>query len=87
MVDLLLYTRQGCCLCEGLEEKLRALEPAPRLRLVDVDTDPALQARYGLEVPVLLHCTPAGARPLPRVPPRLAEAQLARWLAGHGVVP
>jgi hypothetical protein len=82
--DLLLYTRQGCCLCEGLEEKLRALDPAPSLRVVDVDDDPALQARYGLEVPVLLHC-PAGAeaRPLPRVPPRLQGAQLRHWLARH----
>ena len=24
-MTLLLFTRQGCCLCEGLEEKLRAL--------------------------------------------------------------
>jgi len=50
---LRLYTRAGCCLCEGLEERLRALDPPPLLELVDVDGDPALQARYGLRVPVL----------------------------------
>jgi hypothetical protein len=81
---LLLYSRRGCCLCEGLEAKLRALDPAPALRVVDVDDDPALQARYGLEVPVLLHCPPgAPSRPLPRVPPRLQGAQLQHWLARH----
>jgi hypothetical protein len=53
MPVLILYTRAGCCLCEGLEERLRELLPADSLRLVDVDGDPALQARYGLSVPVL----------------------------------
>ena len=84
-VELLLYTRRGCCLCEGLEEKLRQLEPAPALRLIDVDADPELQARYGLEVPVLVHRSAAGDRPLPRVSPRLSGAALARWLAGQGL--
>ena len=51
--QLLLFIRQGCCLCEGLEEKLRALNPPPPIQLLDVDAHPALQARYGLEVPVL----------------------------------
>ena len=84
MVALRLYTRSGCCLCEGLEERLRALDPAPVLELVDVDGDPALQARYGLEVPVLLLRSSAGDRELPRVPPRLAGAGLQVWLQKHG---
>ena len=50
---LRLYTRIGCCLCEGLEERLRALDQPPILELLDVDGDPDLQARYGLRVPVL----------------------------------
>ncbi|MFM7360331.1 MAG: glutaredoxin family protein [Cyanobium sp.] len=84
---LVLYTRAGCCLCEGLEERLRALEPPPALTLVDVDQDPALQARYGLEVPVLaLPAAPGEGepRPLPRVSPRLAGARLHDWLRRHG---
>lgn len=83
--ELLLYTRRGCCLCEGLEEKLRQLQPPPALTLIDVDSDPQLQARYGLEVPVLLHRTASGDRPLPRVSPRLGAAALAQWLAAQGV--
>ena len=85
MVALRLYTRSGCCLCEGLEERLRALDPAPVLELVDVDGDPALLARYGLEVPVLaLIEAGGGLRPLPRVAPRLQGDQLAAWLSRHG---
>jgi len=86
MADLLLYTRQGCCLCEGLAEKLLALQSPPRLRLIDVDGDPALQRRFGLEVPVLAQLLPSGERLLPRVPPRLAGEQLRRWLGQQGVV-
>lgn len=92
MEDLVLYSRVGCCLCEGLEERLRALEPPPLLQVVDVDGDPVLAARFGLEVPVLARLLapaspaepPAAAvRLLPRVPPRLAGAALQRWLAQH----
>ena len=74
---LQLLTRQGCCLCEGLQERLQALDPPPPLQCIDVDGDPQLQARFGLEVPVLL--TTAGAV-LARVPPRLSGDRLADWL-------
>jgi hypothetical protein len=86
MADLVLYTRQGCCLCEGLAEKLLLLQPAPHLRLIDVDAEPQLQRRFGLEVPVLAQVLPAGERLLPRVPPRLAGEQLRRWLVQQGVI-
>ena len=95
--QLLLFTRQGCCLCEGLEEKLRALNPPPQIQLLDVDADPALQARYGLEVPVLAVVVAPGSGPtaatsqaqgswheLPRVPPRLSGDGLAVWLQKNG---
>ena len=93
MAALVLYTRAGCCLCQGLEERLRQLEPPPAFMAVDVDGDPDLQARWGLGVPVLaLVAAPeppgaAGAvRPLPRVPPRLAGERLRQWLERHGVL-
>ena len=82
---LVLYTRQGCCLCEGLEERLRALEPAPELECVDVDGDPELQGRYGLSVPVLaIRLADGCLQELPRVSPRLAGAGLADWLRRTG---
>ena len=78
---LLLYSRQGCCLCQGLEEKLKALEPPLTLQVVDVDRDPDLQSQYGLEVPVLaLMRQDSAPAVLPRVSPRLSAAALSRWL-------
>ena len=78
---LRLYTRQGCCLCEGLQERLAALLPAPLIALVDVDEDSALQARFGNEVPVLAVLEPGSKeRLLERVPPRLQGDRLQEWL-------
>lgn len=87
MQDLLLFSRQGCCLCEGLEEKLLALDPPQPLQVIDVDTDPGLQGRYGLAVPVLAVAAGDASplRELPRVSPRLAGAQLQAWLIRQGV--
>jgi glutaredoxin len=52
---VVLYTRQGCHLCEQAFEQL---ERARRrhgftLRPVDIDSDPELVARHGLQVPVV----------------------------------
>jgi predicted thioredoxin/glutaredoxin len=49
--------RRGCQLCEEMLEELAALGrslPLPPLEVLDVDADPQLQRRHGLEVPVLL---------------------------------
>lgn len=92
MPFLILYSREGCCLCEGLEERLRELLPPNALEVVDVDGDPALQGRYGLSVPVLAVVEqagdeegnePPGLRPLPAVPPRLRGDGLRAWLIRH----
>jgi len=80
-MELVLYSRRGCCLCAGLEEKLRTLTPPPVLQVIDVDSDAALQARFGIEVPVLAVARPGGSpQPLPRVSPRLIGDGLRRWL-------
>jgi Glutaredoxin-like domain (DUF836) len=51
---LTLYYRNDCPLCERMLVEIRALYgDVLQLNLVDVDTDAALQARYGLQVPVL----------------------------------
>jgi hypothetical protein len=49
--------RQDCELCEEMVAELEALGrkiPLPPIAVVDVDTDPELVRRYGLNVPVLL---------------------------------
>ena len=83
--QLLLYSRQGCCLCEGLAERLHALPGGVELEVIDVDRDPGLQQRYGLEVPVLVLRRADGAlQELPRVSPRLGGDGLAVWLQRNG---
>jgi hypothetical protein len=76
---LRLYTRQGCCLCEGLQERLQSLEPAPSLELVDVDADPSLQARYGLLVPVLAVATAPAAGATPAAGTAAAAGAVPPW--------
>ena len=49
MLSLLLFTRPGCCLSAGLEERLRALEPSVPFPAVHGDRAPGLPARRGRE--------------------------------------
>ena len=53
--ELLLYTRKDCCLCEEMKSTLgRVANRVPfALEEIDVDTSPALQEKYGNEVPLL----------------------------------
>lgn len=54
---LLLLTRPDCGLCEEFELELQALArefPLPPVSTLDVDSEPQLARRYGLDVPVLL---------------------------------
>jgi predicted thioredoxin/glutaredoxin len=49
--------RQDCDLCDEMAAQLEALGrtiPLPPIDIVDVDADPELLRRYGLNVPVLL---------------------------------
>jgi hypothetical protein len=55
--SLTLLTRAECGLCEDMLNELRVLHARhalPPIRLLDVDSDPQLQRRYGLKIPVLL---------------------------------
>ncbi len=55
MLELLLYTRPGCHLCEDAAALLRRLQAETPfdLREVNVDDDPALRERYGEQIPVI----------------------------------
>jgi uncharacterized membrane protein len=55
MLTVTLYTRKDCHLCEQARADLEALqEKYPhRLAEVDIDSDPALQRAYLLEIPVI----------------------------------
>lgn len=55
MRELTLYSRPGCHLCDFVFDELQPLctAGAVSLRVIDVDSDPALRERYGLRVPVV----------------------------------
>jgi glutaredoxin len=52
---VVMYTKQGCHLCHDAQRLLAAEQGAHgfKLQVVDVDTDPALAAQYGDQVPVV----------------------------------
>jgi len=53
---VVLYTRQGCHLCESAGRQLRtaARRHPLSVQVVDVDAEPGLAARYGQLVPVVM---------------------------------
>jgi glutaredoxin len=54
-LDVVVYTRRGCHLCDAAWERLRQRQKrvAFRLTAVDVDSDAQLVERYGTCVPVV----------------------------------
>ncbi|HUO05111.1 MAG TPA: glutaredoxin family protein [Candidatus Binataceae bacterium] len=55
MIHLTLYTRQECELCHEMEAIIMAEMAAfnARLERIEIDGDPALEERFGMEIPVL----------------------------------
>lgn len=54
-MEVTLYSRPGCTLCDEARRDLEALETdyGFTLRVVNVDDDPELAARYGAHIPVV----------------------------------
>lgn len=74
--------RQDCDLCDEMLSELNALgrtTSLPPIDIVDVDSDPVLQRRHGLDVPVLLLDGSVVCRH------RLDAAELKRLLRGGNV--
>ncbi len=92
-LKLILFSKVGCCLCEGLEEKLRSIcleDIYPKLQFCvkDIDTNQVTElerARYLLEVPVLVieSQNKELTLELPRVSARLKKEALMGWLQRH----
>ena len=55
-VALTIYSRPGCHLCEEMKTVVARVARRVALTLdeIDISTDPALEQRFGLEIPVLL---------------------------------
>ena len=50
--EIVLYTRRECHLCEEAKAQIQEILGDIQIREIDVDSDPALAAKYGEEVPV-----------------------------------
>jgi glutaredoxin len=58
MIVLTIYSRPGCHLCEVMKETVERAVRASRLEVsieeIDVSNDAELEARYRIEIPVLM---------------------------------
>jgi hypothetical protein len=80
VIELTLYSRPGCHLCDEMKAVVeRASRSFPlRVSEIDISTDPALEALYGLEIPVLV----VNGRKAAKY--RISEGDLTRLLAARG---
>jgi Glutaredoxin-like domain (DUF836) len=52
--EVVLLSKKGCHLCEAVEAEIRGLRRSTiRLRILDIDEDPALRDKYWLTIPVV----------------------------------
>ena len=79
MTVLTLYSRPGCHLCDEMKAVVQRVVGAgdvpAAVEEIDISADPDLEARYGLEIPVLL----VNGKKAAKV--RTTEAELRRVLA------
>ncbi|KMT06146.1 hypothetical protein BVRB_7g163160 [Beta vulgaris subsp. vulgaris] len=79
--NLILYSKPGCCLCDGLKEKLLAAFSISDLNLQirDITTNPEWEKAYQYEIPVLAKlCADGTEETLPRLSPRLSVEAIQR---------
>jgi thiol-disulfide isomerase/thioredoxin len=81
-MHLTIYSRPGCHLCDEMKavvERVVRQSAAARLEIeeIDISTDPALEARYGVEIPVLL----VDGRKVAKH--RVGEQELTRMIAAR----
>ncbi len=64
-MELIIYSRQGCHLCDEMKEELEAMNlgksrlgqsadsKPSTIKVIDIDNDPSLKKRYHDQIPVL----------------------------------
>ncbi|MFN9647745.1 MAG: glutaredoxin family protein [Pseudanabaena sp.] len=81
-MKLFLYSKQGCCLCEGLLTKLQQVKNVNfYLEIRDITTNSLWFDRYQYEIPVLCVLNDRQQeQELPRFPPRSPMSKLEELL-------
>lgn len=85
-MQLILYSKPGCHLCEALEEKLEQVRGVSfELEVRDITTRDDWFQAYQYEVPVLCQESMSGEtiqeKRLPRISPRASVGQVEQMLA------
>ncbi len=83
-IEITLYGKPDCCLCDEAKAVLRRVAAAypARVREVNIEMDPQLQARFGEEIPVVFV---NGRKAFKfHVPERALRRRLDRALAERG---
>jgi thiol-disulfide isomerase/thioredoxin len=82
VIALRIYSRPGCHLCDDMKALVRRVVERTRLPVaieeIDISGDPDLEARYGVEIPVLM----VNGRKAAKY--RITEQELMRVLSGRG---
>ncbi|MGB7440077.1 MAG: glutaredoxin family protein [Coleofasciculaceae cyanobacterium] len=80
-MHLILYSKPGCHLCQGLQEKLEQIQSLDlELEVRDITSREDWFAAYQYEVPVLCRDSDGREEMLPRPSPRATVQQLERML-------
>jgi hypothetical protein len=84
-MKFVLYSKPGCHLCEGLEEKLEAAAHLPfELEVRDITTQSEWFQQYQYEIPVLCAVVPTAYGPveerLPRLSPGLPRIRVEQLI-------
>ena len=79
MTQATIYSRPGCHLCDEMKSVVERVSRTIAISAteVDISQDPELEARYGLEIPVLMIDGKKAAKY------RVTETELRRILAGR----
>ena len=72
-MNLILYSKPGCHLCEGLEEKLEQIEDINiELEIRNITTNNDWWEKYQYEIPVLYIVADNQVKLIPRFSPRIS---------------
>ncbi|VEP15359.1 Glutaredoxin 2 [Hyella patelloides LEGE 07179] len=86
-MQLILYSKPGCHLCEGLQEKLAQVAKYDfDLEIRDITTNDEWFNAYQYEIPVLTQKLDTAEKPLPRLSPRASVKQLEQMLQKYLVI-
>ncbi|MEL6929504.1 MAG: glutaredoxin family protein [Cyanobacteria bacterium J06600_6] len=80
-MQLILYSKPGCHLCEGLQSKLKQVRQIEfELEVRNITTREDWFLAYQYEIPVLCQKIVNEEKPLPRISPRASVAKLEQML-------